>query len=104
MFVVPFDLERMETRGTAVAVLDDVAYDPIAIVAQYDVSSTGTLVYRRHVGFEVSVQYLDVTGKQMLLRPDPLRTWGFLACLPMASASPDHSGWQQQDIWVTNRA
>ena len=46
MFAVPFDLERMETRGTAVTVLDDVAYDPVER-AQYDVSQHGTLVYRR---------------------------------------------------------
>jgi len=26
LFAVPFDLERLETRGTAVPVLDDVAY------------------------------------------------------------------------------
>ena len=47
MFAVPFDLDRLEVRGTAIPVLDDVAYDPIALGAQYDVSRTGTLVYRR---------------------------------------------------------
>ncbi len=50
MFAVPFDVERLETRGTAVPVLDDVAYDAIANGAQFDVSSTGTLVYRRGAG------------------------------------------------------
>jgi serine/threonine-protein kinase len=50
MFAVPFDVERLETRGTAVPVLDDVAYDAMANGAQFDVSSTGTLVYRRGAG------------------------------------------------------
>ena len=66
MFAVPFDLERLETRGTAVEVLDDVAYDSVANMAQYDVSRTGTLVYRQKpVGHPMStVQWVDPTGKQ----------------------------------------
>jgi len=101
LFVVPFDLERMETRGTAVAVLDDVAYDPIAIVAQYDVSSTGTLVYRRHVGSSYTVQYLDVTGKQDALPARPAAYVGIPRVSPdgkrIALTIRDGSN---QDIWV----
>jgi serine/threonine-protein kinase len=71
MFAVPFDLERMEVRGTAVAILDDVAHDPISNGAQYDVSDTGTLVYRRDVGSSATVQWLDATGalEPLLARP-----------------------------------
>jgi serine/threonine-protein kinase len=74
MFAVPFDLERLETRGTAVPVLDDVAYDPIASGAQFDVSRTGTLVYRRSsssASSTATVQWLDRTGKQQPLLAKP---------------------------------
>ena len=101
MFAVPFDLERMEARGTAVQVLDDVAYDAISFGAQYDVSRTGTLVYRQHVASSATVQWLDVTGKQepLLARPG--------AYVGVPRVSPDgkriaiaiQEG-SNQDIWV----
>lgn len=50
LFAVPFDLERLETRGTAVPVLNDVAYNNPTGVGQFDFSRTGTLVYRRSNG------------------------------------------------------
>ncbi len=65
MFAVPFDLDTLETRGTAVPVLDDVAFDAAAGLAQFDVSRDGTLVYRRGSGSgraAVSVRWLDATG------------------------------------------
>ena len=46
MFAVPFDPAKLETRGTAVPVLDDVAFQGVGI-GQFDFSRTGTLVYRR---------------------------------------------------------
>ena len=46
MFAVPFDLDARETRGTAVPVLNDIAYDPAASLPQYGISADGTLVYR----------------------------------------------------------
>ena len=102
MFAVPFDLERMETRGTAVAVLDDVAYDPIAIEAQYDVSRTGTLVYRRRVGdSSATVQWLDTAGKQEPLLTSPGAYVGTPRVSPdgkrIAITIQDGGN---QDIWV----
>ncbi|HUE86993.1 MAG TPA: protein kinase, partial [Vicinamibacterales bacterium] len=46
MFAVPFDLDRLEVRGEAVAVLDDVAYDAIWGFPELHVSASGTLVYQ----------------------------------------------------------
>ena len=102
MFAVPFDLERMETRGTAVAVLDDVAYDPVANGAQYDVSRTGTLVYRRRVGdSSATVQWLDTTGKQEPLLASPGAYVGTPRVSPdgkrIAITIQDGGN---QDIWV----
>jgi Tol biopolymer transport system component len=66
MFAMPFDLDTLETRGTAVPVLDDVAFDASASFAQFDVSRGGTLVYRRTPGAAnaMTLQWLDATGKQ----------------------------------------
>ena len=101
MFAVPFDLERMEARGTAVQVLDDVAYDAVSFGAQYDVSRTGTLVYRRHVASSATVQWLDMTGKQEPLLARPAAYVGVPRVSPdgkrIAIAIQDGSN---QDIWV----
>ena len=104
MFAVPFDLERLETRGTAVAVLDDVAYDPVANGAQFDVSRTGTLVYRQRSGSASSsatVQWLDPTGKQEPLLAKPGAYVGTPRVSPdgkrIAIAIKDGA---DQDIWV----
>jgi len=66
LFAIPFDLARLELRGTAVPVLDQVAYNPITDAAQFDLSRNGTLVYRRAGdGLRMSiVQWLEATGKK----------------------------------------
>jgi Tol biopolymer transport system component len=74
LFAVAFDLAKLETRGTAVPVLDDVAYYPGTGTGQFDVSRTGTLVYRRASGAAsalTTVQWVDPTGKKEQLRAKP---------------------------------
>ena len=102
MFAVPFDLERMETRGTAVTVLDDVAYDPLLYAAQYDVSRTGTLVYRRRVeDSSATVQWFDSTSKQEPLLAKPRAYVGTPRVSPdgkRIAITIQEGG--NQDIWV----
>ena len=71
LFAVPFDLEQRTLRGTAVPVLDDVAYSPTFGFAQVDVARNGTLVYRRQPGF--TVMSIDSSGgaQPLLSRPGP---------------------------------
>jgi serine/threonine protein kinase len=75
LFAIPFELRRLETHGTAVAVLDGVAYEPINDAAHFDVSRTGTLVYRKASGGgpEMTSQWLDSTGRgtPLLTKPGP---------------------------------
>jgi hypothetical protein len=88
MFAVPFDLDTLETRGTAVPVLDDVAFDAAAGLAQFDVSRDGTLVYRRGSGSgraPVSFRWLDATGRQEPLQAKP-------GAYSFPSLSPDATG------------
>jgi eukaryotic-like serine/threonine-protein kinase len=69
LFALAFDLDRMTTRGSAVAVLDDVAYSSTFGFAHLDVARNGTLVYRRAVHGALVVSMLDGTG-----RVEPLLT------------------------------
>jgi serine/threonine-protein kinase len=77
LFAIPFDLDRLETRGTAVPILDDIAYQAASGGAQFDVSRSGTLVYRKGTGAAgmMTLQWLapgnDGVGKKEPLRSNP---------------------------------
>jgi Tol biopolymer transport system component/predicted Ser/Thr protein kinase len=74
LFAVPFDLEKLETRGTAVPLLDDVAYMSQLGTGQFDFSRTGTLVYRRSSGGAPAIttlHWVDPTGKKEALLAKP---------------------------------
>jgi eukaryotic-like serine/threonine-protein kinase len=61
LYGTTFDVDRLETPGTAVPILDRVSYDSTFGLAQLDFSQTGTLVYRKKGG--AVVQWLDETGR-----------------------------------------
>jgi serine/threonine-protein kinase len=73
LFAVPFDLDRLETQGTPVPVLEEVAYETRFGSAQFDFSRAGTLLYRSGgAGSQtVKVQWLDGGGKAqpLLIKP-----------------------------------
>jgi Tol biopolymer transport system component len=100
LFAIPFDPDTLETRGTAVPVLDDVAYDSRTSTGQFDVSRTGTFVYRRARGDAsplMTVQWVDPTGKKQILRGTP-------GAYREPSLSPDGTRVAltvgSQDVWV----
>jgi serine/threonine-protein kinase len=104
LFAVPFDVNRLETRGVTVPIFDDVAFDSVASVAQFDVSREGTLVYRKNPGGASTmskVVWVDQAGGQGLLLTKP----GFYVGRPRIS--PDgrrvaitiRDG-PNQDVWV----
>jgi serine/threonine protein kinase len=71
LFAIPFDLGKLETRGTAVPVLDDVL---IAGDGKLDFSSAGILVYRKAssgAAAMTTLQWVDPTGKKEPLRAKP---------------------------------
>jgi serine/threonine-protein kinase len=74
LFAIRFDPDRLETRGTAVPVLDDVAYQAQFGFVDVDFSQTGTLVYRRGGSggsVMLTIQWVDGTGKRETLRAKP---------------------------------
>jgi serine/threonine protein kinase len=107
LFAIPFDPAALETRGTAVPILDDVAYVTPTGVSNFDVSRTGTLIYRKaqaDVVARTTVQWVSppegATGKQEPLRVTPgaytsprLSPDGNRIALVIADGG-------NQDIWV----
>jgi len=79
MFAAPFDLEKLEVRGAARPVLDDVAYHGVFGAGEFDFSMApaghGTLLYRKGGGDETSglmtLAWVDSTGKREALRAKP---------------------------------
>jgi Tol biopolymer transport system component len=74
LFAVPFDVDRLEVRGTPAPVLDQVGYNTINGSAQFDFSQSGTLIYRSRgaAGADlVTVQWLDGAGKTQPLLAKP---------------------------------
>ena len=72
LFGVPFDLARLAVRGGPIALLDDVATTPVSGSGQFDVSRTGTVVYRTGKAAQgYPVVWLDSAGKTEPLLPRP---------------------------------
>jgi len=74
LFAIRFDLNTLTTRGTAVPVVDDVAHETLGGVGQFDVSRTGTLVYRKAIGGASSLttlQWVDAAGRREPLPAKP---------------------------------
>jgi Tol biopolymer transport system component len=73
LFAVPFDLHRLEVRGTPAPVLDQVGYNAGVGSAQLDFSQTGTLIYRSGGagGALLTVAWLDGAGKAQPLLAKP---------------------------------
>jgi serine/threonine-protein kinase len=104
VFAIAFDPRRLETHGTAVPILDGIAFAPGGGAGQYDVSRTGTLVYRREGGAGgaemMTLQWLDSAG-----RKEPLRAKPGIYADPRLSADGNRLAFMlsegpNQDVWV----
>jgi len=73
LFAVPFDPARLELRGTAVPLLEDVAGDPDSGSGQFSFSRAGSLIYRTGKVAAPSwpVLWLDHSGKTQTLIAAP---------------------------------
>jgi serine/threonine-protein kinase len=68
LFAVPFDLDKMETRGTPLPILDDILANAGPGTAYLDFSQTGTFLYSSGKGVEGNrMVWMDATGKQIPL-------------------------------------
>ena len=73
LYAMPFDITRLEPRGKATPVLSEVVYSPVFGSAQFDVSASGTLVYRTGgaTAGNVTIQKIDRSGAQQPLIAKP---------------------------------
>jgi serine/threonine protein kinase/Tol biopolymer transport system component len=73
LFVVPFDLDRLEVTGPAVPFIEDVTADPTSGVALYASSDTGALVYSQGPGrnANVTIAWIDEKGIERPMRTVP---------------------------------
>jgi Tol biopolymer transport system component len=69
LFAIPFDPKRLELRGSAVPILEDLAGDPNSGAGQFSFSQGGTLVYRTGKVSEQSwiVSWLDGSRTRPLI-------------------------------------
>jgi serine/threonine-protein kinase len=81
LYAVRFDPRRLETRGTPVPIIDDVAYSPTFGFAQVAFSDSGVLIYRRALSNGQSiVAMIDSAGHVKPLVTTPGRyTWPTLS-------------------------
>jgi eukaryotic-like serine/threonine-protein kinase len=68
LFAAPFDPDRLEVTGRAVAVANDIATALISGTAQYAFSDTGVLAYRRARSTKRLLQWLDPSGQTQPIR------------------------------------
>jgi serine/threonine-protein kinase len=73
VFAVPFDPASFKVTGTAVPVIDDVAWTPFDGLAGYAISDNGTLVYLKASEWAVErrVTWVDRAGHEQPALPDP---------------------------------
>jgi serine/threonine-protein kinase len=78
LYAVAFDPDKLETRGTAVSVLDDVQSS--ATYAQVSISNSGTLVYRKgqanlnlNTTPPATIDWINPSGKRSPLLAEPQR-------------------------------
>lgn len=81
LYAIRFDVRRLETRGAAVPIIDDVAYSPTFGYAQLSISAGGVMAYRRAAaGGRATVALLDSAGRWTPLLGVPRRyTWPALS-------------------------
>jgi hypothetical protein len=102
LFAIPFDLEKLETHGSAVPVLDDVAYQSPSGTGQFDVSRTGTLIYRRASGGAsgtATLQWVDPSGQKEPLQAKP-GVYRFPSLSPDGKRVALTVAEGGQDVWV----
>ena len=73
LFAVPFDLDRLETTGLTVPVLQQVSHSDLFGSAKFSFSRNGTLVYRSSDidNSSIPIQWLDADGKSQPLLDKP---------------------------------
>jgi serine/threonine-protein kinase len=102
LFVVPFDVKRLEVTGQSAPVVEGVASNSLYGGAQFSFSNSGILVYLPGTitNANVSVYWMDAAGKFTPLRETP-GNYNNLAISPDGKRlAMDISNGNRTDIWM----
>jgi serine/threonine protein kinase/Tol biopolymer transport system component len=102
LFVVPFDLKRLEVTGQPVPILEGVANAPADGGAQFSFSDTGNLVYVAGGGGgqNVSIYWMDREGKFIPFRETPGSYYNPAFSPDGKRLALDIFDGKRRDIWV----
>ena len=102
LFAAPFDLDRLQTTGEGVPVVEGVRTSPnVGAPTLLDVAENGTLVYMRgsNVGLDVPMHWVEAGGKTTALR-ETAANWSNPSFDPSGRfLAIDISDGNQLDIW-----
>ncbi len=102
LYAVPFDLDRLETTGRPVAVLEGVTSNPTTGATQFAVSEAGTIVYlpdQTNVSV-IPIEFVDSRGSSTMLHAAPL-AWSNPAFAPDGQRlALEISDGKQRDVWM----
>jgi Tol biopolymer transport system component len=105
LMAAPFDPQRLTVTGPSVPMVENVEQDRADGAAQYNVSSTGSLVYVRGNGQQVPgrLVWVDRQGRERAL-PAPARAYAYPNLSPAGErltvtiADPDQGLWVLHDL------
>ena len=112
LMAVPFDVQKLETRGEPVALIENVMQSintlnsaDETMAGQFAISNSGTLAYAAggvHPNPEYSLYWIDRKGTEQPLLARPKTSYGWARLSPTGSALALHSRSpvQTTDIWV----
>jgi serine/threonine protein kinase/Tol biopolymer transport system component len=101
MFVVPFDLGRLEVTGQATPILEGVVTNPFG-GAQFSFSESGNIVYVAggRTGQNVSIYWMSREGKFIPLRETPANYRNLAFSPDGKRLALDIGDGKKRDIWV----
>ena len=79
--VVPFDPDNLQTKGPAVPMIQQVARRPVRNGADFAISASGTLVYRKEAAPTTTLLWIDRSGHHETLDAPP-RKYSYLRISP----------------------
>jgi len=98
---VPFDLDRLETRGTPVPVLPQILTTPLG-AAGFDVAGNGTLVYVLGglAAVARTLVWVDRQGREEAIKAAPARAYAYPRLSPDGTRVALDSRDLDSDIWM----
>jgi Tol biopolymer transport system component len=103
LVVVPFDLDTLQVKGTAVPVVRPLARQPIRNGADFGVSASGALVYRAILVPTSTLVWVDRSGTQDAVEAPP-RQYSYVRLSPDGTKIATNLEDTEQEIYIWDDA